>query len=64
MIFLRVPVEYGIIIMIAPDSIHPHCFALYYKISLNILVDFDSTLNNSGSLRMALLKSLIPVVDV
>ena len=50
--------------MFAPASIHPYLFALSSNFSLNILVYFDSPSKSSGSFRMALLKSLMPVVDV
>ena len=62
--FLGVPVESGIMMLFSPASIHPDCFALSANFLLNRLMDFDSPYNISGSLRIALLKSLLPVVDV
>ena len=62
--FLGVTVESGIIMIFAPDSIHPDCLALSVNFLLNRWIDFDYLLNNSESLRIALLKSLMPMVDV
>ena len=51
-------------IIFAPAYIYPGCFALSANFSLNRLTDFDSPSKSSGSLSMALLKSLISVVEV
>ena len=64
MSILGVPIESGIIIMFNPASIHLDCLAPYKNLALNRLMDFDYSIKRSGSLRMELLKSLIPVVDV
>ena len=64
MSILGVPIESGIIIMFNPESIHLDCLAPYKNLALNRLMDFDYSIKRSGSLRMELLKSLIPVVDV
>ena len=64
MSFIWVTVESGIIMIFAPDSIHPDCLALSVNFLLNRWIDFDYLLNNSESLRIALLKSLMPMVDV
>ena len=64
MCFLEVPVDSGIIVIFAPASIHPDCFALSANFSLNILIEFDYPSNISGILRNALLNILMPVVDV
>ena len=62
--FLGVPLESGIMMIFAPDSIQPDCFSLSSKLLLNRLMDFDFTLNSSGRFRIALLNSFIPVVEV
>ena len=62
--FLRVTVELYIMIIFTPVSIHPDCVALSANFSLNRLTDLDYLLKSYGSLRMALLKSLMPVVEV
>ena len=49
---------------ICPGSIHTDCLALSSNFSLNRLMDLDSMSKSSGSLRMALLDSLMPVVEV
>ena len=62
--FLGVPVYYVIMLIFAPTSIHPDCLSLSANLSLNRLMDFYSPSNSSGRFRIALLKSLRPVVDV
>ena len=62
--FLGVPVESGINMMFAPASIQPYFFSLYADFPLNILMNIDFPSKSSGSLRIDLLKSLMPVVDV
>ena len=60
--FLGVSVESGIMNIFAPDSIYPDCFALSANFLLSRLTGFDYPSRSSGSLSMALLKSLMPVV--
>ena len=60
--FLGVSVESGIMNIFAPDSIHPDCFALSANFLLSRLTGFYYPSRSSGSLSMALLKSLMPVV--
>ena len=62
--FLGVPVDSRIMMIVAPASIQTDCFSLYYNLSLNRLMNFDSPSNSSGVLIIALLNILIPVVDV
>ena len=62
--FIGVPVELGTMIIFAPASIQPDCLCLSANLSLIRLTDFDSPSKSSGSLSMALLKSLISVVEV
>ena len=62
--FLGVPVESGIIMIFYTNSIHTYFFSLSANFSLNRSIDFDSQSNNPEILRMALLESLIPGVDV
>ena len=64
MSFLGVPVDSGIIIIFAPASIHPDCFALSANLLLNMLMDLDSPSNSSCILINALLNIFMPVVDV
>ena len=61
---LGVPVESVIMMIFAPDSIHPYFFALSSNFFLNRLMGFYSPSNSSGSLRISLLKSLISVIDL
>ena len=62
--FLGVPMELGIMVIFAPASIYPDCFAFYANFLLDILKDLDSPLISSGSFIMALLKSLMTVVEL
>ena len=62
--FLEVPVKSGIIMLFVPASILHDFFALSANFSLNIFKYFDSPSKNYGCLRMALLKSLMLVVEV
>ena len=48
----------------APVSVHPDCLSLSANFSLNTLADLDSPSKSSGSLRVALLNRLMPVVEV
>ena len=62
--FLGVPVELATMMILAPVYIHPDCLALSTSFSLNRLTDLDSSSKSSGISRMAILNSLIPVVEV
>ena len=62
--FLGVPEESAIMMIFAPVYIYTDCLALYDKFSLNRLMDLDSMSKSSGILMMALLDSLMPVVEV
>ena len=62
--FIGVPVELGTMIIFAPASIQPDCLCLSANLSLIRLTDFDSPSKIYGSLSMALLKILMPVVEV
>ena len=62
--FIWVPVESGIIMIFSPAYIHPDFFALSANFLLNVFMGFNYPSNSSGSFRIALLKSLMPVVDV
>ena len=62
--FLGVTEELYIMMIFAPVYIYTDCLALYDNFSLNRLIDFYSISKSSGILMMALLDSLMPVVEV
>ena len=64
MIFLGVIVESVILMMFDPASIHLDSFYLSAIFLSNRLMEFDYPSKSSGGLRMALLNSLMPVVEV
>ena len=62
--FLGVLVELAIVMISPPISIHPDYSALFASFSLNRLTDLEYPSMIYGSFRMALLNSLVPVVEV
>ena len=62
--FFGVPGESAIMMIFALVYIHTDCLALYENFSLNRLMDLDYMSKSSGSLMMALLDILMPVVEV
>ena len=63
-VFTLVPEKSAIMMIFDPVYIYTDCLALYYNLSLNRLMDLDSMSKSSGILMMALLDSLMPVVEV
>ena len=63
-VFTLVPEKSAIMMIFDPVYIYTDCLALYENFSLNRLMDLDYMSKSSGSLMMALLDILMPVVEV
>ena len=63
-VFFGVPEESAIMMIFAPVYIDTDCLSLSDNFSLNRWMDLDSLSKSSGILRIALLDSLMPVVEV
>ena len=62
--FFGVPEDSAIMMIFDPVYIYTDCLALYDNFSLNRVMDLYSMSKSSGILMIALLDSLIPVVEV